>query len=183
MGYILLSPKYIKSESEENKIENWHLFDAKIIEDEIENNFRCIQILCNHSEIYNNKYYKLVYGNSAEVEANMLKNSIMIKRDIIAGKIEFDLLKEKSGCNKIYIDNNKKLIKNENFEVFSIKSDLNEKYTNYYFSVNNIYYTNRNKTFFYSDNEEVIRILACTLGRDICGVCMSKLYGDLDTKE
>ena len=35
MGYILLSPEYIKSKSEENKIENWHLFDAKIIEDEL----------------------------------------------------------------------------------------------------------------------------------------------------
>ena len=78
---------------------------------------------------------------------------------------------------------NKKCIENENFEAFSIKSELDKKYTDYYFSVNSIYYTNRNRTFFYSYSEEVIRILACTLGRDVCGVCMSKLYGDLDTKK
>ena len=83
MGYILLSPEYIKSKSEENKIENWHLFDAKIIEDEVENSLRCIQIFCNQSEIYDNKYYdfyKLMHGNSAEIEAERAKNSIMIKR-------------------------------------------------------------------------------------------------------
>ena len=183
MGYILLSPEYIKSKSEENKIENWHLFDAKIIEDEVENSLRCIQIFCNQSEIYDNKYYdfyKLMHGNSGEIEEERAKNSIMIKRDIIAGKIKFELNK-KSGCEKI--DSNKKCIENENFEAFSIKSELDKKYTDYYFSVNSIYYTNRNRTFFYSYSEEVIRILACTLGRDVCGVCMSKLYGDLDTKK
>lgn len=40
------------------------------------------------------------------------------------------------------------------------------------------YFTNENQTFFYSDNEDTIRMLACLLRRNVCGRCMATLYAD-----
>lgn len=44
------------------------------------------------------------------------------------------------------------------------------------------YFTNENQTFFYSNNEDTIRMLACMLRRCVCGRCMATLYGDNKNK-
>lgn len=166
MGYILLSPEYIKSESGYN----WHLFEAELIENN--NRELTLRELLRVTKLSEN-YYN--YHSYLQLFIKEIKNSITIERNNIIGKIKFELNK-KSECGTR--DRNKDKIENKNFESFDIKYDLSKGCIQYDFSVDDIYYTDRNRTFFYSDNEDVIRILACTLGRDVCGACMSKLYGD-----
>ena len=155
MGYILLSPKYIKSKSEENKIENWHLFKAEIIGGNKELTLRDL-------------------GNIYDLYTHVKENEIKVKEEDkkIEG-IKFKLLGKKSECGTR--DRNKDKIENENFESFVIEYDLNLICN---FIGDDIYYTDANRTFFYSDDKNIIRILACALGRDVCGNCMKTLYGD-----
>ena len=40
------------------------------------------------------------------------------------------------------------------------------------------YYTDRDNSFFYSDNENIIRIISSIIGREVCGDCMSILHSD-----
>ena len=153
--YILLAPEYFESKK------NWHLFKAKIIGD-------------------NNKELTLRdYGNILGIYCHIKKNEVKTKEeDKKIEKIKFKLLNKTSECG--IRNRNKDKIENENFESFVIEYNLNLICN---FIGDDIYYTDENRTFFYSDDENIIRILACALGRDVCGVCMSKLYGDLDTKK
>lgn len=42
------------------------------------------------------------------------------------------------------------------------------------------YYSNIENTVYYSDDENIIRVLAAILGKDVCGTCVSHLYQDED---
>ena len=175
MGYILLSPEHIKSESEENQIENWHLFETE--------------------EKYHYKYDFLYtpYGDNIEDERDCVTITesldIMINQSSQCKNSEIfsytTNLKEKD-INYFTIGYRLKGIKGQYLNEF-IKEYL-EKHDNgneeYDFQKQYITcYTNKNRTFFYSYNEDAIRIIACMLRRCICGNCMRTLYSNLDNED
>lgn len=47
--------------------------------------------------------------------------------------------------------------------------------------VDGSYYTDKDNTVYYSDNEDIIRVLSAFLGRGVCGTCVSALYKDNNT--
>ena len=141
MGYILLSPKYIKSKSKENKIENWHLFKAK-------------------------RYKEKLNLSQQLEEIRYLKEEYTVE---IIDDGCFPEFKEEVEIIK-YIQ-----VSSEYYKSISIEYDLKKETTKY---KGLKYFTDEKQTLFYSDNEDTIRVLACILGRKVCGRCMATLYGD-----
>ena len=188
-GYILLSPKYIKSESEENQIENWHLFKAEIYMNDITelyDNFNGISI--EEGEV------KKGFASCNDYDNSSNKN----KKYIISINGKIAICNYHPECNNEDIFRNGSDLGIEDFEHFFIKYNFEKmrkgylkKYIEEYeekhdtddidkckFEGIGIYYTDKNRTFFYSKELNTIRMLACLLGRSVCGTCMATLYGD-----
>ena len=185
MGYILLSPEHIEFTGEKED-KNWHLFKAKI------------EIPINDiSEIYIEEEKKQKCFEYCWDNYDNSSNKNYYKKCIIArnGKIEID---KNPVCNNKKISRKSGYLANEDFKHLFIKYDFNkmeseylmkyiekfieehDKYDieKYRFSGVGIYYTGKNRTFFYSDDEDTIRMLACMLRRCVCGSCIKTLYGD-----
>lgn len=91
------------------------------------------------------------------------------------------LIKKTSECNSEILSKNS-----------IIEKTIKEKFNYYllcnkdYFKLNRIgsgyYHTNADHSFYYSDDENIIKMLASILEKQVCAKCISQLYGDLDAK-
>lgn len=178
MGYILLSPEYTKSEnkenqskSKENQIENWHLFETEEkyygkddflytpYGDNIEDERDCITIaegldiiISKNSQCNNSE----IFSDTTDLEEKYINSfTIGYRLEGIRGQYLNEFIKD-------YIKKHDKY----NNEEYIFKKPYN------------IYYTNKNRTFFYSNDADTIRIIACMLRRCVCGSCIATLYGD-----
>lgn len=155
MGYILLSPEYIESKEGEN----WHLFKAKKVKGKPD---------------LRQQMEELAYGVK-EYIVEIIDDDCLpeCKEKASECKEEAKVIK----CISKYIDINSKYYKS-----IPIEYNLKKETTRYNPIEKLEYFTNENQTLFYSNDEDTIRMLACLLGRCICGSCMSKLYGDNKNK-
>ena len=148
-AYILLAPEYFESKK------NWHLFKVEAIDETSESL----------------EFYKSIFDCKDEEYITIGKYKINIE-DLAECKEKVE--------DKINI--NSKCYKSINLNYYLQKSDkkyeLQKKDVKYSLIKKLEYFTDENQTFFYSKNENTIRMLACLLGRSVCGTCMATLYGD-----
>ena len=187
MGYILLSPKYIKSESEENQIENWHLFKTETLEKDNDDSLDD-KLLLNDDDIDDyiiedieeNEYekdYITIEDNNIQINKNPQCENEIFSNCIDLESENYLLFKIKYNLQKItgqYLNKFIKEYKKEHDE-----DDIEE----YDFLGVGIYYTDKKRTFFYSDDADIIRIIACMLRRCVCGNCIRTLYSNLDNED
>ena len=191
-GYILLSPKYIKSK--ENKIENWHLFKAEIYMNDI------TELCDNIDEIsIEEGEVKKVFASYDDYDNSSNKN----KECIISIDDKTAICNYNPECNNKEIFHKDSDLGIKDFEIFFIKYNFKkigkgylkkcvEEYEEKH-NINDIdkcdfkgmgaYYTDKNRTLFYSEELNTIRMLACLLGRSVCGSCIATLYGDNKKEE
>lgn len=109
----------------------------------------------------------------------------------------WQIFKAKFDGEKIIFESNaicdNSIIVNSSYNLFEYDYELNIKLPyrklEFYYLLpcqNNIlheidnYYTDRNNSFYYSDNENIIRIIASIIGREVCGNCMQIMHGKED---
>ena len=172
MGYILLSPEHIEFTGEDED-KKWHLFETEEdyydeedflhTSDDPEDERDCITIVEGIDIKINNKpecENSEIFSNTTDLtEDNFIYFNIKYNLQKIEGQYLRKFIKE-------YIEKHDK----DNVEEYTFKKTYNK------------YYTDKNRTFFYSDNTDTIRILACMLRRCVCGNCMRTLYRNLDNK-
>lgn len=183
MGYILLSPEYIEFTGEKED-KNWHLFETEeVYYDEdgflhnsdvpIEDERDYITIAdgidvkisknsqCKNTENDKSKTCKVICSNTTDLKGE----------DFIPFNIKYNLQKIKGQYLNEFIEEYIKEHDKDNIEEYVFKKTYNK------------YYTDENRTFFYSDDADTIRILACMLRRCVCGNCMRSLYSNLDNED
>ena len=195
MGYILLSPEHIKF-TDEKEDKKWHLFNAEICGVIVKE--ECDYDDDDDFDIFNEEECSVVVTNEPENE----------KSCITAGDVKIDINDypecentendEEKICSKsndleedkltsFIINYNLPKIKGQYLNKFIkeyIKEHDKNKIEKYIFKkTGNKYYTDEDRTFFYSDDADTIRIIACMLRRCICGNCMRTLYSNLDNED
>ena len=156
-AYILLAPDCIESKNKENKIKNWHLFKVEAL-DEIS---ECLE------------FYKNTLNCKHENYITIGKDKINIK-DLNLAECKEKVKVKKNISSKCYKSINLNYYLQKNNE----KYELQKKDVKYSLIKKLEYFTDKKQTFFYSKNEDTIRMLACLLGRRVCGTCIATLYGD-----
>lgn len=151
MGYILLSPEYIESKEGEN----WHLFKAKKVKGKPD---------------LRQQMEELAYGVE-EYIVEIIDDDCLPECKEKASECKEEEKVIKCICKCIDISS-------KYYESIPIEYKLKKRTTRYNLIEKLEYFTDKEQTFFYSDSEDTIRMLACMLGRCVCGNCIKTLYGD-----